>query len=301
MQGESFVSLTNAALPGSTLLALNHYIKTMTNVKSHVWYGLDRAAEVSEGDDYGLVANYPMHWLMHAKNDGDVTRLENLRDVRNKFDDSVHLYISDLGLEVKDYTTQETAHAQLNLGQLLLGLYVLRRGGNMMVKMYTFFAPFTKSLLQLVSAAFDKAFIAKPSASRISNSECYLVCLGFNGVSHASIDLLEQRVAAFSADVFPGWEPHAETFTTAYTIHSAQAEALRFASNLFEESKGAASELTLRQYRKDVKAQHLQVALQWLVSHPIRSLKFKDRMNSTEMVYHVAERKASGHAPTEKV
>jgi 23S rRNA U2552 (ribose-2'-O)-methylase RlmE/FtsJ len=137
-------------------------------------------------DKYHLYANYPNNWLMHNNNNGDISNISNILDFQIQFKKiygdihSVDLYTCDLGSDVSnDYNNQEKIHLILNLSQIVCGLSVLKSGGNMVVKHFTIFEPFTISYISLLTELFEQVIISKPLTSKRTNSEIYIVCKNY--------------------------------------------------------------------------------------------------------------------------
>lgn len=186
----SFTFFDNAALPGAGILAINHYIQTNTNIKNSNWYA---CSYVEEGkglltDEFKLYENYKSNWLMDNNNNGDVTNINNLKYIATKIKSSkttIDLYTSDIGISHEnDYNLQEYSHTRLNIGQLLLGLMILSKGGNMFFKQFTSFILLSKQIIILCSMLFNNVYISKPLTSRNRNSECYIVCKNFKGLDN---------------------------------------------------------------------------------------------------------------------
>jgi hypothetical protein len=185
-KAEKFVYFDNAAFPGSFILTAWHIVNTLCEIKDYRWYGssLITSKEFVNKDPlqdkYKLYENYPKHWPMDEKNDGDVTSVENQLAFQTTFGNTVDLYTSDLGFDVsEDYNKQESIHAHANMGQILTGLLVLKEGGAMVTKQYSFFEPFTVSLMALLTTCFKETMVSKPMFSKAGNSETYMVCKGF--------------------------------------------------------------------------------------------------------------------------
>jgi len=286
MPGESFISFDNAALPGSGILAINHYVKTSTSLKSHVWYAcsLDEK-EDALADSYSLVKNYPSRWLMNSGNNGDVTKLANLKSIFNQLSDKIDLYTSDLGFDVSsDYNGQEDQHCHCNLGQILLGMYVLKKGGNLVVKMYTFFSTFTQSLLIYCSKVFEKFYITKPMSSRVTNSECYLVGIDFLGIPE-DIQILETRLDKFSLEpLIPVQDFYNNIFLeAAQGIYGAQISSLLNVINLYDGiSKNF--EPSIKLLKTETRDMHNIITSKWVQLYPFKSLRQKDRLNCIEVI-----------------
>jgi len=283
LSNESFITFDNAALPGSGILAINHWVKSMTNIKSHVWYAYAEPGE----DNYDLIKSYPHQWL--TAGDGSMTKLENILKIRSGLEGSVHLYTSDLGFDsVEDYNAQETKHAHSNLGQLLLGLHLLRLGGSLITKMYTFQIPFTQSLVVYCSKFFEKFYIYKPASSRVTNSECYLVGVNFLGIKTDDTAILEERMKNFNLD--PLTDDFPENLSVfqdaAKAIYSLQILSLRQVKNIYDSRPldQEEEELYIKSLKNTSRIIHNQVLTEWLVSHPVRSLRHKDKLASTERI-----------------
>jgi cap2 methyltransferase len=117
---------------------------------------------------------------MNKNNNGDVTLLHNQQLFKQRFNRGVDLYTADLGFDVSDdYNNQESIHAKANLGQILTGLLTLKDGGSLITKQYTFFEPFTISLIGCLTFVFKELRIIKPMFSKYGNSEIYLYGSGY--------------------------------------------------------------------------------------------------------------------------
>lgn len=172
----------NAAFPGAFILATKYVITQYNATCNYNW----RACSLYDinqshlNDDYKLYKQFPNNWLMDSRNNGDITKLENINDIASKLVDKTTLYTSDLGFDVShSYNDQEKLHFQANTGQVLLCLKVLQEGGNCVIKHYTYFEDYTIKYLNEFSKLFGKFHFYKPSTSKALNSEIYLVGLNF--------------------------------------------------------------------------------------------------------------------------
>lgn len=180
----------NCEMPGSFIMAFNHYNSTMLNSKVE-WYASSILSSDQTnnyfGDRYMLLSNYPSRWLMSNTNNGDTTSMSNIVDISIKLlqrtnNRLVDLYTSDGGLDVSsDYNNQEVLGFKLLIGQVVMGLHTLASNGNLVIKMFTYFEPLSLSLLYILSSIFNELNICKPMSSRSTNSEVYVVCKGYNG------------------------------------------------------------------------------------------------------------------------
>lgn len=179
-----FTFFCNAELPGAFLSCLNHHICTHPQgPKSWDWL----ASSLLNGDGkcledtHGLYKNYRSHWLQNDSMDGDVTKPENVTSMAErvcaKFVGGVDLYTSDGGTDVRENPNQQESLTSLvRLGEIIEGLLVVRKGGCMILKYYTFHKKFSCYMLTFLASRFRKCLLLKPETSPGRNSEIY-ICL----------------------------------------------------------------------------------------------------------------------------
>ena len=215
-------SFSNAELPGAFIIAINYYMKTKCSGKGFNWlassYLPEAAAKTGNvtilEDKFKLYAMNRDRWLMGPRPNalpegleditGDVTDPNTVitlgLGVKTRFTNTTGalLYTSDAGIDVTgDYAGQEENTSAINYGQIISGLLALAPGGNFVTKQYTFFTPFSRSLIALVAGFFEETYITKPVTSRPGNSEIYLVGKGFKGISSEMTEALTERSELF--------------------------------------------------------------------------------------------------------
>jgi hypothetical protein len=206
-KAKSFIYFDNAAFPGAFIYAMNHYIHTKTNISNFKWYGssLLGTEKIALQDKYKLYERFPENWLMDEKYKGDVTDIKNIGYWEEYFKNSVDFYTSDLGMDVShDYAKQEQIQLPPNIGQILAGLVVLKKGGSMVTKQYTIFHTQNLSILALLTNLFEDVYVAKPITSRPFNSETYIVCKHFKGpfkinsYEYKIIELIKDKIRNYN-------------------------------------------------------------------------------------------------------
>ncbi|AMN83508.1 methyltransferase [Faustovirus] len=187
-------SFHNAELPGASICALNHYMKTNMRQTNFQWFASSLLADDSRAlsDLYRLYeCNYD-HWLMSDKFkspkpdvpvhpcNGDTTALKNIDYYKSHLNDIVNLYSHDAGIDASsDYNNQEIMNSKVHLGAALAGLETLAKGGIFIAKQYTYFAQITIWLMSKYAEMFEEFYIFKPLTSRACNSETYFIGLGY--------------------------------------------------------------------------------------------------------------------------
>lgn len=189
----------NASAPGAFIMAANYWVSTILNgrldwIASSLISSTDNSAL---GDTYGLAKMYPRRYVTNeTKFNGDTTNVKFLRYVQKKYGNSVDTYISDLGMYVgeHEYNMQEAINAKGNLGQMIMGLLVLRKNGNFLIKQYNHYSAFTVSLMGIISICFKETYIVKPVTSKNDNSEEYIIGKGFLGAPQYILDIVFDRL-----------------------------------------------------------------------------------------------------------
>jgi len=215
-------SFSNAELPGAFIIAINYYMKSKCNGKVFNWLASSYLPEAAAAtgnktileDKFKLYAMNRDKWFMGPRPNalpegfdditGDVTDPNTVISlgigVKSLFTTTAGavLYTSDVGIDVTgDYAGQEENTSAINYGQIISGLLSLAPGGNFVTKQYTFFTPFSRSLIALVASFFEETYITKPATSRPGNSEIYLVGKGFKGMSSEMTEALTERSELF--------------------------------------------------------------------------------------------------------
>ena len=233
---EPIRAFCDAELPGSFIVAINHYVKTVcqntstaANKSDFDWVGSSYYPEAAAkegdetilGDKYGFYANNRNNWLMGPKPNampadsveditGDLTNGEVIKTLT----DAVHkrfettggatIATSDAGIDVSaDYSSQEKSTALLNYGQIVAAILALAPGGHMVTKQYTFIRPFNRSVIALVAFLFEEAYVVKPVTSRPGNSEIYLVGKYFRGIDELLANELLNRFVVYAQGLSP--------------------------------------------------------------------------------------------------
>lgn len=126
----------------------------------------------------------------------DITLLENIdymiEKSRNKFPNGVDLVTGDGGFNVKYFHAQEIISSKLIFSEIILALSIQKHGGTFILKVFDMFTHNTNMFYLLLCSCYSYVKIIKPRASRYSNSERYLICYSFRGISNSLIKKLRR-------------------------------------------------------------------------------------------------------------
>ena len=294
---DKFTIFCNGELPGSFILALNHYIKTQTTQKKFEWYANSLIVNQDEDnklyknnkeiftDFFKLYEKYPQRWLMSKdKKDqnGDIMKPEMRDIIIQKLENKVDLYTGDISLGLdKD---EENIEVPYLLSQIICGLQVLKNGGTMVCRIYSFFKAFTMSLLRLLCNVFTSLCITKPMASRPSSSDIYIVGKGYTK-DNVLIDRLIEILSNWNDETINTYfEPITEDFYVklvycSYYIYKRQLfyleENMSCVEELYKITKNP-KEISEKLIRQTIQKEHFDfrqaVVDEWKHKFPISNL-----------------------------
>jgi len=133
-----------------------------------------------------------LKFLVGNKGDGDLYNFKNVISLikeigKNKID----LVTGDGGFDYSsDYSKQEENSLKLIYSEIFIALNIQRIGGSFICKIFDIFKKETLILLYILKESYKEVSIYKPKMSRYSNSEKYIICLGYKGYNKKIITLL---------------------------------------------------------------------------------------------------------------
>lgn len=193
MNHDNFKVYFNISLPGCAIYALNHYMKM--NKKTYkfcisTYMPSEIAFQKNPHDKYNILNTFSEQCVIgeisyNGKkywNDGDCRKngmpilLTNI--IKNKLG-KINICISDNILVNKgNDNMQEEYNCKYKYNEAKTCILCLEKGGIMILKIFTFFTPFMKSLLSALAESFEEWKIIKPNTSKPLNSELYFIGIG---------------------------------------------------------------------------------------------------------------------------
>lgn len=114
------------------------------------------------------------------------------------------LITADGGFDVSDdFNKQEQMSYKIIFVQVVAALAVQNKGGSFVIKFFDLYTEFTMKLLYIMYSNYDEFYIVKPHTSRPANSEKYVVCKGFRGVSQRHLSYFFNCIEDWSNDKSP--------------------------------------------------------------------------------------------------
>ena len=131
-------------------------------------------------------------FLSGIKGDGDLYNFINIISLIKEIGkNSVDLVTGDGGFDYSsDYSKQEENSLKLIYSEIFLALNIQKDGGSFICKIFDIFNRETIFLLYILKESYKDVYLYKPKMSRLSNSEKYIICLGYKGYNKDIIKLL---------------------------------------------------------------------------------------------------------------
>ena len=127
------------------------------------------------------------------KNNGDICDTNNLISLIKGKNNYYDIVTADGGFDYSnDFNKQEISSYKLLFSEIYIALNIQQEGGTFIIKVFDIFYHKTIQLLYLLFLSYEEVHIYKPTISRLSNSEKYIVCKGFKPFNKEIIDLLDK-------------------------------------------------------------------------------------------------------------
>jgi 23S rRNA U2552 (ribose-2'-O)-methylase RlmE/FtsJ len=188
--------------PGSFVCCLNHYLKTETPDLNWTWYASSLQPENPKNQeswfyDMKFVRDTSDHWLYGEDGTGDIVNSRNIEYLWKKVKHPVMFITADAGAKISDDPyDQENIIALLKFSETVASIGALAPSGTLVIKFLTTLEPVTVSTMYLLNCVFEQVHVTKPVTTKETNSEVYVVCLGFKGISKQHLNKLLQLVGS---------------------------------------------------------------------------------------------------------
>jgi cap1 methyltransferase len=106
----------------------------------------------------------------------------------------VDFITADGGFDWKNENTQEQEAFKLIFAQIVTALKIQAKGGNFICKLFESFTTTTIKFMCILSSVYEHIYLTKPLTSRQSNSEKYIVCINFKGITDKELSNLESII-----------------------------------------------------------------------------------------------------------
>lgn len=124
---------------------------------------------------------------------GNLYNIQNIKYLSNKLGNNkvVDLVSADGGFDYStNFNTQEIVSCKLIFSEIICALNISKKGAHFILKIFDIYSLLTIKILYILSLFYKQLIIVKPFTSRPANSEKYIVCKDFLGISKSTSDSL---------------------------------------------------------------------------------------------------------------
>lgn len=161
--------------PGGFIQSFLYNFKNINNIN-----GITLKSSDSKIPDWHyFIKNYKKVQLLYGINkNGDICNMDNIRSIINEIGiNSQDIITCDGGIDYSnDYNSQEILSYDLIYSEIILSLHIQKENGTLILKIFDIGYYKTLQLIYILYMCYDNIYIYKPSTSRKSNSEKYLIC-----------------------------------------------------------------------------------------------------------------------------
>lgn len=184
---DDFFSCCIAEGPGGFIHCLNN-ISFLYKKKLKKIYGITLISDDKSVPYWNnCILKNPFNKIF-LETDGNIYNLETVNKFLKFVDKKCDLITCDGGFDYSnDYNKQEINSYKLLFCEIYTGLHIQKVGGNFVIKLFDIMYHKTLQLIYLLYNLYSEVYIYKPSLSRLSNSEKYVICKGFLGISKENI------------------------------------------------------------------------------------------------------------------
>lgn len=115
---------------------------------------------------------------------GNIYNVDNITSFAQLFNNDADLVTADGGFDFStNFNKQEQSSLRIIFCEIVASLSIQKKGGAFVCKVYDTYTHVSISFIFLLSCLYNTVTLTKPFTSRPANSEKYLVCQGFKGIS----------------------------------------------------------------------------------------------------------------------
>ena len=163
------------------------FIQSILHNMRHTNYKINGITLISKSKDIPYWSSLfidckNINLLKGLDNTGDICNIDNVNDFIFKIGENKCNFITaDGGMDYSNnYNLQETSSYNLIFFEIFIALNIQKKDGIFVLKMFDLLLHKSAQLLYILYQFYDEIIICKPSMSRSTNSEKYIICKGFN-------------------------------------------------------------------------------------------------------------------------
>ncbi len=193
-------SFSIAEAPGGFIESLIHLSKGKNiNIYANSLLSQDKSIPIW----HNKLKIHKINTIYGTKKNGDICDFINIISMIKRIGRSkCELVTGDGGFDYSDdYSNQEHNSLRLIYSEIFLALNLQKIHGNFICKIFDTFSEDMIKLLYLLNLSYEKVYLNKPKISRNSNSEKYIICLGYKGFNKEIINMMCHSFKSLKLDL----------------------------------------------------------------------------------------------------
>lgn len=184
--------------PGGFVQGLRYACSTRGITVDHA-YAITLVSTDKKVPNWKLANDTATTLVVGSNGRGDIYEVSTIDDfVKTAGEGAVDVVTADGGFDFSaDFNSQEQHFVRLMTSEIYAGVRVQRAGGHFVMKVFDLFNADTVRLIALLCELYASVRVHKPNTSRPANSERYVVCSDFVGVSKEILEVLRGCVVHF--------------------------------------------------------------------------------------------------------
>ena len=132
---------------------------------------------------------------------GNIYNLNTINSFISNIKDDAELITADGGFDYSNnFNAQETQSCRIILAEIIICFKKQKIGGSFVCKFFDIFTVLTIKLVYILKTYYNELYIHKPVTSRPANSERYIICKNFKGISSNILNNLEDILVNWKED-----------------------------------------------------------------------------------------------------
>lgn len=138
-------------------------------------------------------------------NTGDLYNIENIKYFKNSIGEKADFVSADGGFDYSiNFDRQEELSYRLIFAEIVSGFTIIKKGGHFVLKIFDIFTTLTLKMIYILASFYGKITLTKPNTSRPANSERYIICHNYLGMSDNLLYTLHDIVNSWDTYIKKG-------------------------------------------------------------------------------------------------